>query len=211
MFSSISPSSGLGITGIFVLICRRIPPGDPTYGTHVMCRTPRSYVLLLQLLIWVSWPALSLNIPQLPSLNHTELMDSSPLTFCTISHTFNLLHPVQSDCEAAINRLLSVPGPTFFYTNPPVDSFKLPTLKAYGTCLVSVNIFGGPTVVKASWPEIRAKAGELNQVCVPPTRELSLLQGGTTYAGEGDGIVISLLRSFPEVNSGNRMFDVTLS
>lgn len=174
-----------------------------------MCRTPRSYVLLLLLFFWYPWAALSLHIPQLSSLNQTELMASNPVTFCIRSLTFEVEHPVQADCDAAISRLPLLPGPAFFHPDAPDDDFSLPRYNASGTCWVSVSLVN--EIVKASWPEIRARAVHLNTVCVAPTRAMSNMQGGSTHAGEEEGIVVSLLYADTGVNGGNGTLDGAFS
>ena len=176
-----------------------------------MCHTSRSYVVLLQSFLWFYWPALSLNIPQLSSLNQTELMASNLNTFCIRSNIFDILHPVHSDCEAAINRLPSVPAPALFHRDPPDDGFKLPVTITSGTCWVSVSMITGPTLVQASWSEIKAKARQLNRVCVAATRDSSYMQGGATHAGERDQIGIVLLYAYTRVDGGNRTLDEALS
>ena len=165
-----------------------------------MYRTPRSCVLLLQWFFWFSRAALSLNIQHLSSLNQTELMASNLNTFCIRSRIFDILHPVQSDCEAAINRLPSVPEPALFHTDPPDDGFRLPVTSTFGTCWVSVSMKNGPTLVQATWSEIKATARQLNQDCVAPERESSYMQGGATHAGERDEIGIALLYAYTRVD-----------
>ena len=158
-----------------------------------MCRTLRSHVLLLQWLFWFSWPALSLNIPQLSSPFHKELMNPNENIFCLSRPTLEVYHPVQEDCEVAIDKLPSAPGRAVFHIDPPNDSFRLPTKTASRSCVVSVSMNFGFALEVATWPEIRAKAGEVNQRCIPPTRALSYTIGGAAWAGEEGGIVVQLL------------------
>ena len=80
-----------------------------------------------------------------------------------------------------------------------------------GSCWVTVSLVSDPQVVKASWPEIRARAVHLNTICVAPTRAISNMQGGSTHTGEEDGIVISLLYSNMGVDGGNGRLDGALS
>ena len=47
-----------------------------------------------------------------------------------------------------------------------------------------MSLIDGRTEVEASWQEVRAKAGQLNQVFVAFTSELSLMKGGAIRTGE---------------------------
>ena len=156
-----------------------------------MCCTPRRYVLLIQLSLWVSCAALSLNLPQSSSLNQTEPLKSDPI--CISNQALTVRHPVQSDCEAAINELPSISWRATFHIGPPFDVFKLPVTKASGTCWLRVNFVYHATEAEASWPELRAKAGQLNRICIASTSGLSRRKWGAIYTGEKDRILISLL------------------
>ena len=138
-------------------------------------------------------------------------MASDLNTFCIQSHIADILHPVQSDCEATINRLPSIPEPALFHRDPPDDVFKLPAIITSNTCWVSVTMINGRTLVQASWPEIKARAAQLNQVCVPPTRESSYMQGGATHAGDIGEILIALLYAYTRVDGGNGTLEEALS
>ena len=149
-----------------------------------MYSAPPSYVPLLQLFFWVFWAALSLKLPHLSFLNQTELMSSEPFCFCICSQAVTLRHPVQYDCEAAINELPFSPGPTPFRTVPPANVFKLPITKGSGICRLSESLVNGPTEVETSWPEVGAKAGQMNQVCVASTSALAQVRGGSIHTAE---------------------------
>ena len=85
-----------------------------------MYRAPRSYVLLLQLCFWGFRAVHSLDLPQLSSLNRTELMDSDPVCFYIRGHAVAVRHPIQADCEAAGNELHP------FQDSHPSTSIRLP-------------------------------------------------------------------------------------
>ena len=138
-------------------------------------------------------------------------MNPSENTFCGSFPTLEVRHPVQEDCEAAIDELPSVPGRAYFHTDPPNDSFRLPNKKASRSCMVTVGMTYGFAVEAATWPEIRAKAGEVNQMCVPPTRAPSHMIGGSARTGEEGGIFIQLLFPNPWHIGGNRTLDEALS
>ena len=108
-----------------------------------------------------------------------------------------------------MNQLPSLPGRAPFPTNPPDDNFRLPVEKASGTCSLSVYLTHGASVLEASWPEIKAKAGQLNQVCIPPTNGPSDSVRGATY--ERDDIIIWLAYGHPRVDRGNGTLDESLS
>ncbi len=113
-------------------------------------------------------------------------MDSALV--CIDSRAPMLHHPVQSDCAAAINELPSISGPATFHIDMPIDVFKLPVTKASGTCRLRVSFVNPATEAEASWPELKAKAGQLNQICVAATRGLSRREWGVIYAGQRNGI-----------------------
>ena len=82
-------------------------------------------------------------------------------------------------------RTPSIPGLAPFDLDTPADDFKLPITKASGTCCLSVSLIDGRTEVEASWSEVRAKAGQLNQVCVASPSELSRMKGDPIHTGKG--------------------------
>ena len=68
-----------------------------------------------------------------------------------------------------------------------------------------MSLIDGCTEVEASWPEVRAKAGQLNQVCVASPSELSRIQE------KGMEVLISLLYGIPRLHGGNGTLDEALS
>ena len=119
-------------------------------------------------------------------------MNSSENAFCHSSALLEANHPVQEDCEVAIDKLPSAPGRAVFHTDVPNDSFRLPTKTAFRSCVVSVSMNFGFALEAATWLEIRAKAGEVNQRYIPTTRALSNTIGGAAWDGEEGGIVVQL-------------------
>lgn len=127
----------------------------------------------------------SISLPTLPSLR-TGTFCNAPSRGSGIEIT---------DCFKALRRLPDTDSSGIFHSGGPSDVFQLPISSATGACRVLFEMRSSLTRERSSWVVARTAASELLWACLSRGSVRIKSEGGNTYIGDTNGIMIRIGRA----------------